>query len=110
MSVKANIEDVGAGEIRRGGDRAFDELVQAHRALVMRDVLGLSAQEAAEALETTVPSVNGALRRGRAALELRLPERSQQATLRALGDRRLRETAERFADAFERGDIEAILA
>jgi RNA polymerase sigma-70 factor, ECF subfamily len=79
-------------------------------ALVLRDVLGFSAQEAAKALEATVPSVNGALRRARAAVEERLPDRSQQATLRALGDRRLRELAERFADAFERGDIDAILA
>jgi RNA polymerase sigma-70 factor (ECF subfamily) len=77
---------------------------------VLRDVLGFSAKEAARALETTVPAVNGALRRARAAVEERLPERSQQATLRTLGDRRLREIAERFADSFERGDVEAILA
>jgi RNA polymerase sigma-70 factor (ECF subfamily) len=79
-------------------------------ALILRDVLGFSAKEAAQALETTVPALNGALRRARAAAEERLPEQSQQATLRALGDRRLREIAERFADAFERGDIDAILA
>jgi RNA polymerase sigma-70 factor (ECF subfamily) len=40
----------------------------------------------------------------------RLPPQSQQATLRALGDRRLREIVERFADAFEQGDVDAILA
>jgi RNA polymerase sigma-70 factor, ECF subfamily len=79
-------------------------------ALVLRDVLGFAAQETADALDTTVPSVNGALRRARAALEQRAPDRSQQVTLRALGDRRLRETVGRFADSFERGDVEAILA
>ena len=79
-------------------------------ALILRDVLGFSAKEAAEALETTVPSVNGALRRARAVVEQRLPEQSQQATLRALGDRRLRDIVERFADAFERGEVDAILA
>ena len=79
-------------------------------ALVLRDVLGFSAKEAAEALETSVPSVNGALQRARAAVDERLPDQSQQATLRALGDRKLREIVERFADAFERGDIDAILA
>jgi RNA polymerase sigma-70 factor (ECF subfamily) len=79
-------------------------------ALVLRDVLGFSAREAAEALQTTVPSVNGALHRARAAVEERLPEQSQQATLRILGDRKLREIAERFADSFERGDVPAILA
>ena len=79
-------------------------------ALVLRDVLGFTAQEAAEALETTVPSVNGALHRARAAIEQRGPDHTQQVTLRALGDRRLREMAERFAESFERGDVEAILA
>ncbi len=33
-----------------------------------------------------------------------------QATLRALGDRRLREIVERFADSFEHGEVDAILA
>jgi RNA polymerase sigma-70 factor (ECF subfamily) len=79
-------------------------------ALVLRDVLGFSAKESAEALQTTVPSVNGALHRARTAVEDRLPAQSQQATLRTLGDRKLREIAERFADSFERGDVPAILA
>jgi RNA polymerase sigma-70 factor (ECF subfamily) len=78
--------------------------------LLLRDVLGFSAKEAAEALETTAVAVNGALRRARAAAEERVPEQTQQATLRALGDRRLRQLVERFADAFEQGKIEAILA
>jgi RNA polymerase sigma-70 factor (ECF subfamily) len=79
-------------------------------ALVMRDVLGFSAKEAAASLDTTVASVNGGLRRARAAIEERLPERSQQATIRTLGHRRLRLLVERFADAFERGDVDTILA
>jgi RNA polymerase sigma-70 factor, ECF subfamily len=79
-------------------------------ALILRDVLGFSSSEAAEALDTTVPSVNGALRRARRAVEERLPERSQQATLRALGDAAIREVVERYIDAWERGDVEAILA
>jgi RNA polymerase sigma-70 factor, ECF subfamily len=73
-------------------------------------VLGFSAKESAAALEATVPGVNGALRRARATIDQRLPERSQQATLRALGDGRLRALVERFADSFERGDVDAILA
>ena len=79
-------------------------------ALILRDVLGFSAKETAQSLATTVPSVNGALRRARAVVEKRLPEHSQQTTLRTLGDRRLRDIVERFADAFERGEIDAILA
>jgi RNA polymerase sigma-70 factor, ECF subfamily len=79
-------------------------------ALIMRDVLGFSAKEAAESLDTTVASVNGGLRRARTAIAERLPERSQQATIRTLGHGRLRALVERFADAFERGDVDAILA
>ena len=78
--------------------------------LIMRDVLGFSARETAESLSTTVPSVNSALQRARAAVEERVPERSQQATLRALGDERLRQLVERYADAWERADADAILA
>jgi RNA polymerase sigma-70 factor, ECF subfamily len=42
-------------------------------ALIVRDVLGFSAREAAEVLETTVASVNGALRRARKAVAKGLP-------------------------------------
>ena len=79
-------------------------------ALVLCDVLGFSAKEASESLGATVASVNGALHRARTALKKRLPNQSQQNTLRSLGDRRLRVTAGRFADAFERGEIETIMA
>jgi RNA polymerase sigma-70 factor, ECF subfamily len=90
---------------------ALQHLTPGQRAaLVLRDVLGFTAKEAAETLETTVPAVNGALQRARAAAEDRLPEQSQQATLSAVGDRRLRDLVERFADAFERGEVDAILA
>jgi RNA polymerase sigma-70 factor, ECF subfamily len=79
-------------------------------ALILRDVLGFSTEEAAETLDTTVPSVNGALRRARKAVAERLPERSQQAALRALGDDGIRSVVERYIDAWERADLEAILA
>jgi RNA polymerase sigma-70 factor (ECF subfamily) len=79
-------------------------------ALILRDVLGFSAKEAADALATTVPSVNGALVRARRAAEERLPDASRHPSLRMMGDRRLRKTAERFADAFERGEVDAVLA
>ncbi len=79
-------------------------------ALLLRDVLGFSAREAAETLETTVAAVNGALRRARKAVTERLPDQSQQVTLRALGDDTIREVVERYIDAWERADVEAILA
>ena len=79
-------------------------------ALVLRDVLGFSARETAHALGTTVPSVTSALQRARRTLDERLPERSQQATMRALGDERSRHIVKEFVDAFERGDVGTILA
>jgi RNA polymerase sigma-70 factor, ECF subfamily len=79
-------------------------------ALVLRDVLGFSARETAEALETTVASANGALRRARKAVAQTLPVQSQQANLRALGDDGLRDVVERYVDAWERGDVDAIVA
>ncbi|MGD9571130.1 MAG: sigma-70 family RNA polymerase sigma factor [Thermoleophilia bacterium] len=78
--------------------------------LILREVLGFSAAEVAEALDTSVASVNSLLQRARRSADERLPERSQQATLRALGDDGLRDLVRRFADAFESGDLEAILA
>jgi RNA polymerase sigma-70 factor, ECF subfamily len=113
------VEDGAAGpearyERREALELAFVAALQhlpprQRAALVLRDVLGFSAAEAAESLDTTVASVNGALYRARATVEERLPEQSQQATLRAVGDRSLREIVERFADAFERGEVDEIL-
>ena len=78
--------------------------------LILREVLGFSAKEVAEALGTTVASVNSTLQRARKAVDERLPEKSQQATLRSLGDERIRELVDQFVDAFERGDVDGIVA
>jgi RNA polymerase sigma-70 factor (ECF subfamily) len=77
--------------------------------LVLREVLGLTAREVAEALDSTTASVNSALQRARRAVEERIPEPSQQATVRALGDERVRRVVGRFSDALERGDTDEIL-
>ena len=79
-------------------------------ALILRDVLGFSARETAETLETTVASANGALRRARKAVAGTLPVQSQQANLAPLGDDGLRQIVERYVDAWERADVDAILA
>jgi RNA polymerase sigma-70 factor (ECF subfamily) len=78
--------------------------------LILREVLGFSAKEVAETLETTTASVNSALQRARAAVDERLPEQSQQATLRALGDDALRDIVDAYVDAWERCDVEAVVA
>lgn len=77
--------------------------------LILREVLGFSNQETAGLLDTTVPAVQSALQRGRAAARDRIPARSQQATLRTLGDQRLRELAGRYCDAVERADVGALV-
>jgi RNA polymerase sigma-70 factor (ECF subfamily) len=78
--------------------------------LIVRDVLGFSAKETAEALETSVASVNSALQRARQTVADRLPEQSQQAALRALGDDGLRRVVETYVDAWERGDVETVVS
>jgi RNA polymerase sigma-70 factor (ECF subfamily) len=90
---------------------ALQHLPATQRAvLILREVLGFSAREAAETLETTTASVNSALQRARATVDERMPERSQQATLRSLGDERVRELVTRYVDAWERGDVQAVVA
>jgi RNA polymerase sigma-70 factor (ECF subfamily) len=78
--------------------------------LVLRDVLGFSAQETADALETSVASSNSALQRARQTLELRLPERSQAANRHALGDEAQRQLVESFISAWSRADVDGIVA
>jgi RNA polymerase sigma-70 factor, ECF subfamily len=77
--------------------------------LILREVLGFSAKEAAEILETSTASVNSALQRARKTVDDRLPEQSQQETLRALGDDGLRELVDEYVEAWERGDVEAVV-
>jgi RNA polymerase sigma-70 factor (TIGR02960 family) len=77
--------------------------------LVLRDVLGYRAAEVAGMLGTTEPSVNSALRRARTAFETRLPagDRERAPLPRSRGERDL---VGRFAEAFESGDVAALVA
>ena len=78
--------------------------------LILRDVLGFSADEVAEALDSTTTSVYSALQRAHKVVDERLPERSQQETLRSLEDDQIRELVEGYVDAWERADVDAVVA
>ena len=105
---------VGRESIRLAFVAALQHLPPRQRAvLVLREVLRWSAAEVADLLGTTVASVNSALQRARATLDAKAPSRDQ-----------LREGAEggpapspgelalleRYLDAFERYDMEALVA
>jgi RNA polymerase sigma-70 factor, ECF subfamily len=102
-------------EQREGVELAFVAALQhlpaTQRAvLIMREVLGFSAAEVAETLDTSVASVNSALQRARKAVDERMPEQSQQATLRALGDEKVSEIVERYMTALDAGDVDGVVA
>jgi RNA polymerase sigma-70 factor (ECF subfamily) len=78
--------------------------------LILREVMGFSAQESADILQTTVASVNSALQRARAAVADRIPSRTQQSTLRSMSDHRLRDLVARYVSAWERSDVPAFTA
>jgi RNA polymerase sigma-70 factor, ECF subfamily len=78
--------------------------------LILREVLGFSAREVADSLETTVAAVNSALQRARKTVDERLPEQTQQATLRSLGDDGVRKLVESYVEAWMRGDVGAVVA
>jgi RNA polymerase sigma-70 factor (ECF subfamily) len=77
--------------------------------LILRDVLGFSGAEVAETLDTSPASVYSLLQRARASLDERIPDRSQQATLRHLGDTQLTAIVNRYVDAWAQSDVSAIV-
>jgi RNA polymerase sigma-70 factor (ECF subfamily) len=78
--------------------------------LILREVLGFSAREVAQTLDTTAASVNSALQRARQTVDQHGPDRSQQETLRSLGDERLRGVVERYVEAWETRNVDAMVA
>lgn len=79
-------------------------------ALLLFEVLGFSAAEIAELMDTSVTSVNSALARARRLVAERVPPVSQQRALHELGDARVRELVTAYAGALERGDADALVA
>jgi RNA polymerase sigma-70 factor, ECF subfamily len=77
--------------------------------LILREVLGFSARETAQVLQTTPVSVDSALQRAHRTVVERVPARSQQETLRSLGDGEVREIVNRFAEAWESHDINGLV-
>ncbi len=79
-------------------------------ALVLFEVLGYSAAEIAEQMATTTASVNSALQRARKIVAEKAPSPTQQTTLRAIDDPRLRRIVDGYSTALERGDADALVA
>ena len=86
-------------------------------ALVLRDVLGFRAAEAASILDVTADSVNGLLKRARASVGGGAPPGAPGAGPGPVAGRgplpasaQEREIVAQFVDAYERGDVAAIVA
>ena len=102
-------------EQREGIELAFIAALQylparQRAVLILRDVLGYSARETAEILETTPISIDSALQRAHKTVDQRLPSQSQQQTLRLLGDEELSGLVERYIAAWEGNDVDAIVS
>jgi len=89
--------------------RAIQELPGRQRAvLIFRDVLGWTAPEVAELLDTTGASVNSALQRARATIDAQLPGPTAPASAPAGPAERA--LLDRYVDAFEHDDVEGLVA
>jgi RNA polymerase sigma-70 factor (ECF subfamily) len=88
--------------------RAIQQLPGRQRpVLIFRDVLGWTAPEVAEVLESTVASVNSALQRARATIEEHLPAGAPASGALEPDEREL---LGRYIDAFERDDVDGLVA
>ena len=78
--------------------------------LILRDVLGFHANEVAEMLDSTVDSVNSALKRARATLQQRLPATDEREPAPAPTSPSEEAVVSEFVRAYESGDLDAIVA
>ena len=82
---------------------------QQRAVLVLRDVLGFRAAEVAAMLDAGEAAVNSLLRRAREAFESRLPAAGRERAPLP-NSKRERDVVGRLADAFEAGDIDAVVS
>jgi len=75
--------------------------------LILRDVLDWSAEEVASLLDSSVPSVNGALQRARSALQREQPRRDDAIAPGGISEEEML-LAKQYADAAERLDMEGL--
>jgi RNA polymerase sigma-70 factor (TIGR02960 family) len=78
--------------------------------LVLRDVLGFHASEVADMLDSSVESVNGALKRARASLERRWSPGTDLESPPAVGSPSEDAVVAKFVRAWESADIDALVA
>jgi RNA polymerase sigma-70 factor (ECF subfamily) len=101
-------------EVRESVSLAFVTALQhlpprQRAALVLRDVLGFRAAETAAVLGCTVDAANNLLKRARATIASHLPPGGRDRAPLP-GSAREQQVTARFAEAFERGDVQAIVA
>ena len=78
--------------------------------LILREVLGYHANEVAEMLDSTIESVNSALKRARASLRRRVTTTSDREPPPAPGSHAERALVAQFVRAWESGDVDALVA
>ena len=78
--------------------------------LILRDVLGYHADEAAGMLDSTVESVNSALKRARAGLENRLPPAGTHQPPPVPGTAAEQALVDKLVRAYQSGDVDGLVA
>jgi RNA polymerase sigma-70 factor (TIGR02960 family) len=78
--------------------------------LILRDVLGFHANEVADIRDSTVASVNSALKRARTTLQRRLPPTAEREPPPAPDSPSEQSLVDRFVRAYEAADIDALVA
>ena len=78
--------------------------------LILREVLGYHATEVADMLDSTVESVNSALKRARASLQRSLPPTADHEPAPAAGSPSEQAIVAKFVSAWQSADLDALVA